>query len=126
MGSLLKNSISVAQNDPELAQAILGDNINRLQELLQERHRQRSELRRKQEEELVSLFGFIFGLLFVHCCLILNFLAFLIVFFDILPCGSSYQSTYFLSSSFSLEVLLFQPLNILFPKLLRDLDLLTL
>lgn len=42
------------QNDPQLAQAILGNDIDRMQNLLRERHRQRLELRRQQEEELVS------------------------------------------------------------------------
>ncbi|GMN59907.1 hypothetical protein TIFTF001_028992 [Ficus carica] len=40
------------QNDPELAQAIVGDNVNRLQDLLRERHHQKSEYRRQQEEEM--------------------------------------------------------------------------
>ncbi len=42
------------QTDPELAQAVLGNDLNRLQDLLRERHRQRSDVRRQQEEELVS------------------------------------------------------------------------
>lgn len=42
------------QSDPELAQAILGNDLNRLQEILRMRHRQRDELRRQKEEELVS------------------------------------------------------------------------
>ena len=42
------------QNDPELAQAVLGNDLNKLQDLLRERHRQKSDLRRQQEEELVS------------------------------------------------------------------------
>ncbi|POO02873.1 Ubiquitin [Trema orientale] len=45
----------LSQNDPELAQAILGDNLNQLQELLRERYRQRSATRRQQEEELALL-----------------------------------------------------------------------
>ncbi|XP_024018725.1 DNA damage-inducible protein 1 isoform X1 [Morus notabilis] len=45
------------QNDPELAQAIGGDNLNRLQDLLRERHRQRSEYRRQQEEEMALLYA---------------------------------------------------------------------
>jgi hypothetical protein len=42
------------QADPELAQVILGNDLNKLQDLLRQRHRQRSELRRQQEEEFVS------------------------------------------------------------------------
>ncbi|XP_072994137.1 protein DNA-DAMAGE INDUCIBLE 1 [Typha latifolia] len=45
------------QNDPALSQAILGDNINDLQNLLRERHQQRLELRRKQEEELALMYA---------------------------------------------------------------------
>ncbi|XP_042520526.1 protein DNA-DAMAGE INDUCIBLE 1 [Macadamia integrifolia] len=45
------------QSDPELAQGILGNDLNRLQDLLRERHRQRSELRRRQEEELALLYA---------------------------------------------------------------------
>lgn len=44
------------QNDPALAQAILGDDINELQNTLRSRHQQRLELKRKQEEELVSIY----------------------------------------------------------------------
>ncbi|KAL9365965.1 hypothetical protein Peur_000046 [Populus x canadensis] len=43
------------QADPELAQAVLGNDLNKLQELLRQRHRQRSELRRQQEEEFALL-----------------------------------------------------------------------
>ncbi|KAK9269183.1 hypothetical protein L1049_000952 [Liquidambar formosana] len=43
------------QNDPALAQALLGNDLNKLQDLLRERHHQRSELRRQQEEELALL-----------------------------------------------------------------------
>ncbi|XP_062079069.1 protein DNA-DAMAGE INDUCIBLE 1 [Humulus lupulus] len=45
------------QSDPDLAQAISGDNINRLQELLRDRHRQRSDMRRQQDEELALLYA---------------------------------------------------------------------
>ncbi|XP_038691414.1 protein DNA-DAMAGE INDUCIBLE 1-like [Tripterygium wilfordii] len=45
------------QNDPELAQAILGNDVNKLQDLLRLRHRQRSELRRRQEDELALLYA---------------------------------------------------------------------
>jgi hypothetical protein len=48
----IKTSIHL-QNDPQLAQAILGDDINALQDVLRLRHKQRFEMRRKQEEELV-------------------------------------------------------------------------
>jgi len=43
------------QNDPELAQTILGNDLNKIQEILRLRHRQRSQLQRQKEEELVSL-----------------------------------------------------------------------
>ncbi|XVE80623.1 hypothetical protein DITRI_Ditri14bG0154000 [Diplodiscus trichospermus] len=43
------------QTDPELAQAIVGNDLNKLQDLLRVRHRQRSELRRQEEEELALL-----------------------------------------------------------------------
>ncbi|XXG72437.1 hypothetical protein AAC387_Pa07g1532 [Persea americana] len=45
------------QNDPQLAQAILGNDIDRMQNLLRERHRQRLELRRQQEEELALMYA---------------------------------------------------------------------
>ncbi|KAF4349493.1 hypothetical protein CsatB_013261 [Cannabis sativa] len=45
------------QTDPDLAQAISGDNVNRLQELLRERHRQRSDMKRQQDEELALLYA---------------------------------------------------------------------
>ncbi|KAM1115039.1 hypothetical protein TB2_038169 [Malus domestica] len=45
------------QSDPDLAQVILGNDLNRLQELLQERHRQKSELKQKQDEELALLYA---------------------------------------------------------------------
>lgn len=45
------------QNDPPLAQAILGDNVNTLQNLLRERHQQKLELRHKQEEELALMYA---------------------------------------------------------------------
>ncbi|KAF5461245.1 hypothetical protein F2P56_021057 [Juglans regia] len=45
------------QSDPELAQVVLGNDLNRLQELLRERHRQRSKLRIQQEEELALLYA---------------------------------------------------------------------
>jgi DNA damage-inducible protein 1 len=50
MGQLL-------QNDPALAQAILGDDINELQNTLRSRHQQRLELKRKQEEELALMYA---------------------------------------------------------------------
>ncbi|GLT73823.1 hypothetical protein SLA2020_456560 [Shorea laevis] len=43
------------QADTELAQAISGNDLNKLQELLRARHHQRSELRRQQAEELALL-----------------------------------------------------------------------
>ncbi|XP_011000338.1 PREDICTED: UBA domain-containing protein mud1-like isoform X2 [Populus euphratica] len=43
------------QADPELAQVILGNDLNKLQDLLRQRHCQRSELRRQQEEEFALL-----------------------------------------------------------------------
>ncbi|CAL0301754.1 unnamed protein product [Lupinus luteus] len=45
------------QNDPELAQAILGNDLNRLQETLRMRHRQRDEFKRQKEEELALLYA---------------------------------------------------------------------
>ncbi|XP_058112943.1 protein DNA-DAMAGE INDUCIBLE 1 isoform X2 [Magnolia sinica] len=45
------------QNDPPLAQAILGDNIENLQNLLRERHQQKMELQRRQEEELALMYA---------------------------------------------------------------------
>lgn len=43
------------QTDPELAQVLLGNDLSKLQELLRQRHRQKSELQRQQEEELALL-----------------------------------------------------------------------
>ncbi|KAF3649052.1 putative BTB/POZ domain-containing protein-like [Capsicum annuum] len=45
------------QNDPELAQAVLGNDLNRLQELLRLRHQHKSVLRRRQEEEMALLYA---------------------------------------------------------------------
>ncbi|KAL9259872.1 DNA-DAMAGE INDUCIBLE 1-like protein [Drosera capensis] len=45
------------QSDPELAQVISGNDLNRLQEMLRERHHQRSEMKRRQEEELALLYA---------------------------------------------------------------------
>ncbi|ONH99473.1 hypothetical protein PRUPE_6G031700 [Prunus persica] len=45
------------QSDPDLAQVILGNDLNRLQELLRQRHLQKSELRRQQDEELALLYA---------------------------------------------------------------------
>ncbi|KAL6547041.1 DNA damage-inducible protein 1 [Orobanche minor] len=45
------------QSDPELAQAILGNDLNRLQDILRARRRQKSELRRQQEEEMALLYA---------------------------------------------------------------------
>lgn len=45
------------QNDPELAQAVLGNDLNKLQELLRLRHQHKSELRRRQEEEMALLYA---------------------------------------------------------------------
>lgn len=42
------------QADPELAQVLLGNDLNRLQELLRQRNHQKSALKRQQDEELVS------------------------------------------------------------------------
>lgn len=43
-----------SQTDPELAQVLLGNDLNKLQQLLRERNRHKSEVRRQQDEELVS------------------------------------------------------------------------
>ncbi|XP_059662336.1 protein DNA-DAMAGE INDUCIBLE 1 [Cornus florida] len=45
------------QTDPELAQLLLGNDLNRLQDLLRQRHRQRSELSRQKDEELALLYA---------------------------------------------------------------------
>ncbi|KAL6204175.1 PREDICTED: DNA damage-inducible protein 1 isoform X1 [Fragaria vesca subsp. vesca] len=45
------------QSNPELAQVILGDDLNRLQEVLRQLHRQNSEQRRQLEEENALLFA---------------------------------------------------------------------
>ncbi|KAK4803705.1 hypothetical protein SAY86_003522 [Trapa natans] len=45
------------QSDPEFAQAILGNDLDKLQGVLRERHRQRYEMRRKQDEELALLYA---------------------------------------------------------------------
>ncbi|KAI3686157.1 hypothetical protein L1987_79830 [Smallanthus sonchifolius] len=45
------------QSDPELAQIIIGNDLNKLQDLLRRRHNQRSELRRQQEEEMALLYA---------------------------------------------------------------------
>ncbi|KAG8492767.1 hypothetical protein CXB51_010484 [Gossypium anomalum] len=45
----------IFQADPELGQAILGDDLNKLQDILRARHQQRSELRKKELEELALL-----------------------------------------------------------------------
>ncbi|XP_022845699.1 DNA damage-inducible protein 1-like [Olea europaea var. sylvestris] len=43
------------QSDPELAQAILGNDVNRLQDILRARNRQRGELRQQQDDEMALL-----------------------------------------------------------------------
>lgn len=45
------------QSDPELAQAILGNDLNKLQDLLRSRNLRRSELRRQQVEEMALLYA---------------------------------------------------------------------
>lgn len=45
------------QTDPELAQAISGGDVNKLQEILRQRHLQREAMRRKEEEELALLYA---------------------------------------------------------------------
>nr|XP_048323213.1 protein DNA-DAMAGE INDUCIBLE 1 isoform X2 [Ziziphus jujuba var. spinosa] len=45
------------QSDPELAQAVLGSDLNKLQDILRERNKQRSEYKRQQEEELALLYA---------------------------------------------------------------------
>ncbi|XP_057528510.1 protein DNA-DAMAGE INDUCIBLE 1-like isoform X2 [Amaranthus tricolor] len=40
------------QSDPELAHAISGNDLNKLQDILRQRHRQRAELRQREQEEL--------------------------------------------------------------------------
>ncbi|GJX24548.1 DNA damage-inducible protein 1 [Tanacetum coccineum] len=43
------------QSDPELAQVILGNDLNKLQIILRARHNQRSEFRRQEEEEMKGI-----------------------------------------------------------------------
>ncbi|XP_068642447.1 protein DNA-DAMAGE INDUCIBLE 1 [Aristolochia californica] len=43
------------QRDPALAQAILGNDLDKMQNLLKERHQQRLELQRQQEEEMALM-----------------------------------------------------------------------
>ncbi|XWS09594.1 hypothetical protein CRYUN_Cryun39dG0003100 [Craigia yunnanensis] len=43
------------QTDPELAQAVAGSDLNKLQDILRARHQQRSELQRREEEEIALL-----------------------------------------------------------------------
>lgn len=45
------------QTDPELAQVLLGNDLNKLQQLLRERNRHKSEVRRQQDEELALLYA---------------------------------------------------------------------
>ncbi|CAH2053839.1 unnamed protein product [Thlaspi arvense] len=45
------------QTDPELAQVISGSDLNKLQDVLRSRHRQRSVLQRQKEEELALLYA---------------------------------------------------------------------
>ncbi|KAI0502409.1 hypothetical protein KFK09_017358 [Dendrobium nobile] len=45
------------QNDPELAQAIQGSDLDNLQRILRERHQQKLLLRNKQEEELALMYA---------------------------------------------------------------------
>ncbi|PKA52798.1 Ubiquitin-60S ribosomal protein L40 [Apostasia shenzhenica] len=45
------------QSDPELAQAIMGDDLDNLQNILRERHQQKLQLRRKHEEELALMYA---------------------------------------------------------------------
>ncbi|XP_010534822.1 PREDICTED: DNA damage-inducible protein 1-like isoform X5 [Tarenaya hassleriana] len=45
------------QTDPDLSQAISGNNLHKLQDILRSRHRQRSELQRQKEEELALLYA---------------------------------------------------------------------
>ncbi|KAM0063698.1 putative Ubiquitin-like domain, UBA-like superfamily, Ubiquitin-associated domain-containing protein [Helianthus debilis subsp. tardiflorus] len=45
------------QSDPELAQIILGNDLNKLQDVLRVRHRQRTEYSRQQEEEMALLYA---------------------------------------------------------------------
>lgn len=42
------------QTDPELAQIVLGNDLNKLQEILRLRHKQRAELLRRKDEEMVD------------------------------------------------------------------------
>ena len=53
----MNNPLTI-QSDPEFAQAVLGNDLNKLQEILRQRHHHRSELQRQQDEELVSSLHF--------------------------------------------------------------------
>ncbi|OMP06963.1 hypothetical protein COLO4_07760 [Corchorus olitorius] len=43
------------QADPELAQAVVGNDLNKLQEILRLRHQQRADMRRQEDDELALL-----------------------------------------------------------------------
>ncbi|XP_019196674.1 PREDICTED: DNA damage-inducible protein 1-like isoform X2 [Ipomoea nil] len=45
------------QSDPELAQIVLGNDLNKLQEILRLRHKQRAELLRRKDEEMALLYA---------------------------------------------------------------------
>ncbi|XP_031118181.1 protein DNA-DAMAGE INDUCIBLE 1-like [Ipomoea triloba] len=45
------------QSDPELAQIVLGNDLNKLQEILRLRHKQRAELLRRKNEEMALLYA---------------------------------------------------------------------
>ncbi|KAJ0965275.1 hypothetical protein J5N97_026413 [Dioscorea zingiberensis] len=50
-----RSMAQLLQTDPAMSQALLGDDLERLQNLLRERHQHRMEYRRKQEEELALI-----------------------------------------------------------------------
>nr|GLL17615.1 DNA damage-inducible protein 1-like isoform X1 [Ipomoea trifida] len=45
------------QSDPELAQIVLGNDLNKLQEILRLRHKQRADLLRRKNEEMALLYA---------------------------------------------------------------------
>lgn len=72
------------QSDPELAQAVLGSDLNKLQDILRERNKQRSEYKRQQEEELVSSPSGSLDPLLVKFCSISDSLSLVVICFHIL------------------------------------------
>nr|GMC53385.1 DNA damage-inducible protein 1 [Ipomoea batatas] len=49
--------LMLMKSDPELAQIVLGNDLNKLQEILRLRHKQRAELLRRKNEEMALLYA---------------------------------------------------------------------